>query len=112
MDTIENKENEEVLEEIEEIPTEEVKDDNIVVEQDLTLEDNESKDNQEEVLNVDGEENVSEAKEDAPQEETTEYEYHKNKVPIIIILSILLVLDIAALVIYLIGIDKVVSFIK
>lgn len=41
-----------------------------------------------------------------------EYTKSKSKVPIIVVLSILLVLDIAALVIYLIGIDKVLSFIK
>ena len=39
-------------------------------------------------------------------------EKKKNKTPIIILLSILLLLDLAALVIYIIGIDKVVSFIK
>ena len=37
---------------------------------------------------------------------------NKKKIPIIVLLSILLVIDIAALVIYLIGIEKVVSFIK
>ena len=41
-----------------------------------------------------------------------EYISSKSKVPILVILSILLVIDIAALVIYIIGIDKVLSFIK
>ncbi len=36
----------------------------------------------------------------------------KSKTPLIVLLSILLVLDVAALVIYLIGFDKVFSFIK
>lgn len=36
----------------------------------------------------------------------------KNKTPIIVLLSILLVIDIAALVIYIIGVDKILSFIK
>ncbi len=36
----------------------------------------------------------------------------KSKTPAIVILSILLILDIAALVIYMIGLDKVISFIK
>lgn len=36
----------------------------------------------------------------------------KSKAPLLVILSILLILDIAALVIYLIGIEKVLSFIK
>lgn len=36
----------------------------------------------------------------------------KNKTPLIVLLSVLLVLDIAALVIYIIGIEKVISFIK
>ena len=35
-----------------------------------------------------------------------------NKTPIIILLSILLLLDILALIIYIIGVDKVISFIK
>lgn len=36
----------------------------------------------------------------------------KSKVPLIIILSVLLVLDLLALAIYMIGIDKVLNFIK
>ena len=36
----------------------------------------------------------------------------KKKAPLIVLLVILLILDIAALVIYIIGIDKVLSFIK
>ncbi len=45
-------------------------------------------------------------------EENVEETPKKNKTPLIVLLSILLVLDIAALVIYMIGIDKVISFIK
>lgn len=41
-----------------------------------------------------------------------EYVPSKSKTPLLIILSILLVLDIAALIIYIIGIDKVLNFIK
>ena len=36
----------------------------------------------------------------------------KSKAPLIVLLSILLVLDISALVIYIIGVEKVISFIK
>ncbi len=36
----------------------------------------------------------------------------KSKAPILVLLSILLALDIAALVIYIIGVEKVISFIK
>ena len=37
---------------------------------------------------------------------------NKSKILIIVVLSLLLILDLAALIIYLIGIDKVISFIK
>ena len=46
------------------------------------------------------------------QEQQAEELPKKNKAPIIVLLSILLVIDIAALVIYMIGIEKVISFIK
>lgn len=49
--------------------------------------------------------------EEEPKEEANELP-SKSKAPAIVILSVLLVLDIAALVIYMIGIDKVISFIK
>ena len=47
-----------------------------------------------------------------PIELLIEQDNKRKKIIIIIILSILLILDIAALVIYLIGIDKVISFIR
>lgn len=60
-----------------------------------------------------------EVKEEKVEEKSTEKEDNnqvvepkKNKAPLIVLLSILLVLDIAALVIYIIGIEKVISFIK
>ncbi len=49
---------------------------------------------------------------DKEKDETAEELPKKSKVPAIVILSILLILDIAALVIYIIGIEKVISFIK
>ena len=66
------------------------------------------------------EEEVMDITEDKPVEEASDDESalinsvykKKSKVPLLVILSILLVLDIAALVIYLIGIEKVLSFIK
>lgn len=58
------------------------------------------------------EEIVPEQKEEIPQEEQVKEPQKKNKAPLIVLLSILLVLDIAALVIYIIGIEKVISFIK
>ncbi len=45
-------------------------------------------------------------------EESSIEKQKKSKVPLIIFLSILLIIDIAALVIYLIGIEKVLVFIK
>lgn len=58
------------------------------------------------------EEIAPEQKEEIPQEEQLKETQKKNKAPLIVLLSILLVLDIAALVIYIIGIEKVISFIK
>lgn len=58
------------------------------------------------------EEIAPEQKEEIPQEEQVKETQKKNKAPLIVLLSILLVLDIAALVIYIIGIEKVISFIK
>ncbi len=58
-------------------------------------------------------ENKEEVKaEETKQEEQEAVKPKKRKAPIIVLLSILLVLDVAALVIYIIGIDKVLSFIK
>lgn len=61
----------------------------------------------EEKTTKEGEKTESEAVEQS-MDETKK----KSKMPLIILLSILLVIDIAALVIYIIGIDKVLGFIK
>lgn len=62
-----------------------------------------------------GEEKTTENVE-KPESETVEPSMveikKKSKMPLIILLSILLVIDVAALVIYIIGIDKVLGFIK
>ncbi len=68
-------------------------------------------------INKSDEENVSVEPEiidsnDENQDVVTEEMPKKNKTPLIVLLSVLLVLDIAALVIYMIGIEKVISFIK
>ncbi len=68
-------------------------------------------------INKTDEENISVEPEtidsnDENQEVVTEELPKKNKIPLIVLLSVLLVLDIAALVIYMIGIEKVISFIK
>lgn len=57
---------------------------------------------------------VKETSEDKPlnNQEKEVVKEKKSKAPLIVILSILLALDIAALVIYIIGIDKVLGFIK
>ena len=67
-------------------------------------------------INKSDEENVSVEPEiidsnDENQDVVTEEMPKKNKTPLIVLLSVLLVLDIAALVIYMIGIEKVISFI-
>lgn len=68
-------------------------------------------------INKPDEENISVEPEkidsnDENQDVVTEEMPKKNKTPLIVLLSVLLVLDIAALVIYMIGIEKVISFIK
>lgn len=63
--------------------------------------------------NVADETTASEIQEEKKEETNSEHELSKkSKTPVIIILSVLLVLDIAALVVYIIGIEKVISFIK
>lgn len=64
----------------------------------------ESQDKQEEI--------ALEQKEETSPKKEVEKTPKKNKAPLIVLLSILLFLDIAALVIYMIGIEKVISFIK
>lgn len=71
--------------------------------QSVVLENN----NSEEKTTEDGEKTESETVEQSIDETKK-----KSKMPLIILLSILLVIDIAALVIYIIGIDKVLGFIK
>jgi len=69
----------------------------------------------EEEKNENDEEKVAKTSEESlnnEQEKQVEELPKKNKTPLIILLSVLLVLDIAALVIYIIGIEKVISFIK
>lgn len=68
-----------------------------------------------EVVNAEvSEETNSENAEEAPVYEEQQFivEPKKSKAPLLVFLIILLVLDIAALVIYIIGIDKVLGFIK
>lgn len=55
-------------------------------------------------------ENVESLSESEPQQQVETKK--KSKAPALIILFILLILDIAAITIYIIGIDKVISFIK
>lgn len=94
--------------------------------EDVTVNDNdEIKENVEvqtsEIINENNEEKIDVIKDNELNEEQKGYETveqnlnekpKKNNVPLIIFLSVLLVIDIAALVIYLIGIEKVLSFIK
>ncbi len=94
--------------------------------EDVTVNDNdEIKENVEvqtsEIINENNEEKIDVIKDNESNEEQKGYETveqnlnekpKKNNVPLIIFLSVLLVIDIAALVIYLIGIEKVLSFIK
>ena len=72
------------------------------------LKDDSEDNNSEDANNIsDGETKINE---DNPSLSTIKKD--GKKVPIIVLLSILLVIDIAALVIYLIGVEKVISFIK
>ena len=93
--TVENKE--EVIEEIKEETNEEssVKSEDVIVEN-ISLNDN--NDNTEVITDKEA--------------EILKEEEKKKKMPLIILLSVLLALDIAFLVIYLFGIDKVLGFVK
>ena len=93
--TVENKE--EVIEEIKEEAIEEssIKTEDVIVEN-ISLNDN--NDNTEVITDKEA--------------EILKEEEKKKKMPLIILLSVLLALDIAFLVIYLIGIDKVLGFVK
>lgn len=97
--------NEEIIEDINEVESakEESLDDTVVLEDISKIDDSEFK----EEVSSDSEEITDEA-----VEEYIKKDKKKKKTLLIIILSILLVLDIAALVIYIIGIDKVIGFIK
>lgn len=94
--------NEEIIEEINEVeesPAENL-DDTVVLD---------------DISKIDGAETTSENSDLITDEAVEEYikaEGKKKKKLIIAILTILLVLDIAALVIYIIGVDKVIGFIK
>ena len=96
------------------------KDENINLNESVVLEasnvNTDEQENQSVVLeNNIGEEKTTENVE-KPESETVEPSMveikKKSKMPLIILLSILLVIDVAALVIYIIGIDKVLGFIK
>ncbi len=116
---------EEMIEEIEDIEMpEEIDTNDVVINQDISVAE-ETKSEEipviEEVEEKNGLENneidVNEPNEEEqlaeeePKEKINELP-SKSKAPAIIILSVLLVIDVAALVIYMIGIDKVISFIK
>ena len=66
----------------------------------------------EEIKDDETKEEVITEEDKTPLDILIERDNKRNKIIIIIVLSVLLALDIAALVIYLIGIDKVISFIK
>lgn len=105
------------LKEDKETKTEEVKPDIPVVEPVIEEVVSTDENKVEEVTaNKSDEENISvepkTTESDENKEIITEELPKKNKTPLIVLLSILLVLDIAALVIYMIGIEKVISFIK
>lgn len=139
MDTNEIKE-EEVLEELSEVENSDALSPEIIPDkkiedaiisnpsslEDVTVNDNdEIKESAEvqtsEIINENNEEKIDEIKDNESNEEQKDYETveqdlnekpKKNNVPLIIFLSVLLVIDIVALVIYIIGIEKVLSFIK
>ena len=98
--------NEEMIEDINEVETikEETLDDTVVLEDISKIDDMEFKEDS-------TGENNSEVTDEAV-EEYIKKSNKKKKTLLIVLLSILLVLDITALVIYIIGIDKVVGFIK
>lgn len=103
----------EEIEEIEETPKDNDKSSKIniapneeeLASDDVILEDTNNNDNSE------TDSKTSDAKETLDNE-VLNAEKNNKKIPIIVLLSILLVIDIAALVVYLIGIEKVISFIK
>lgn len=105
----------EEIEEIEEIPKEDgkaseveaVSNEETSISNQSILKDD-SKDNNEDANNISDDE--TKINEDNPSLSTIKKD--GKKVPIIVLLSILLIIDIASLVIYLIGIEKVISFIK
>lgn len=102
------------IEEIEETPKENDESSKIntasneeeLVSDDVILEDTSNNDNSE------TDSKTSDAEETLDNEVLNAEKKNNKKIPIIVLLSILLVIDIAALVIYLIGIEKVISFIK
>lgn len=115
---------EEVLEEISSVETESAKEEGVIAPDKVIKEDasdtslqtndnkktdkvnsNSIKEKKEEIERID--DDLSETVTEEDNEEPP-----KKKAPIIILLSIFLLIDIAALVIYIIGIDKVLSFIK
>ena len=97
--------NEEIIEDINDVVEvkEESLDDTVVLDDISKIDDSEFKEN---------DINSSDEITDEAIEEYIKKSSKKKKTLLITILSILLVLDIAALVIYLIGIDKVLGFIK
>lgn len=103
---------EEVIEEISDINVVDDKKDeqNIVDDKSNTSENLSEVTNNNEVLETSATEEVVENKEDANKEVIEVPK--KRKVFLIVLLSIFLLLDIAALVIYIVGIDKVLGFIK
>lgn len=117
--------NDDMIEEIEDIETpdekqEEININDAVIDQETnvskeeevpTLEELEPSDNLE-VSELDNKEIEEEKKDEEETNEEVKELPSKSKAPAIVMLSILLVLDIAALVIYMIGLDKVISFIK
>ena len=99
--------NEDVLEDIEDIEEiEEAPKEEELANDDVILEDASKNDNGE------TDSKISDAEETLDNAALNAEKKNNKKVPIIVLLSVLLVIDIAALVIYLIGIEKVISFIK
>lgn len=132
MDTNENKE--EVLEDIsekennetieDEIKPDKKIDEEIVIDEGATVKEETSKEDLKteaedktvilstDELNQDENSDSNEEKNYETVQESIEEKPKKNKAPIIILLVILLIIDVALLVLYIIGFDKVLSFIK
>ena len=106
-----NEEKVEELDVIDDIKEDETINDVEVINDDTSLGDT---DNNEEKIKEekDSEEKIEEINDSSENDSNVDIAPKKKKLPIIILLSIFLVLDISVLVIYLIGIDKVFSFIK